>query len=93
MRNKNGQVIFVVFMVFLVVIVLALTLAYPLLQRTNDVRNQTYDGELVGMDCSNTSISDYTKAACYVSDVTPAYFIGGIIALAGLYIGAKFMLT
>ena len=79
--NNKGQVIFVTFMIAIVIIVLALAFAFPVKQATTQAR--------ADMDCSNTSISNYDKAGCYASDLTLFYFIGGMIFIAGVVMGAR----
>ena len=90
--NNKGQVSMVAFMIAIVVIIIAMALAFPTRQVADNAYNQTYDdGRAEGMDCSNSSISDYVKAPCIIADITPAFFIGGLIGLAGLIAGAKIL--
>lgn len=83
--NKRGQVIFYTFMLAVIVIVLALALAFPVKQATDNART--------AMNCSDgTTISMFDNATCFIQDVTPVYIIGGFIALAGIIFGAKILL-
>jgi len=75
--NNKGQTLFYGFMITVTIIVLALALAPAIKETTDGVRNETY------MDCGNTSISDFDKAACVSTDLSSVYFIGGLITLAG----------
>ena len=77
----------VAFMLALCLIILGLSFAIPINQTTTNAMNST--SEIGGMDCNNSSISMYTKAGCLVADISQSYFIGGIIALAGVIIAAK----
>ena len=85
--NKKGQVIFYGFMLGIVVIVLALALAPPVKEFIDDARNTT-----TGMDCGNSSISDFDKAACIAVDLNGWYFIGGLIMIGGIIIGARILI-
>ena len=98
--NKKGQAIFYSLMVGLVIIILGLALAPAVSQSTNTARNTSSnvsytdaDGNTgnitqIGMDCSNSSISNFDKAACLATDLTLPYFIGFLIFLAGAIITA-----
>lgn len=84
-KNKKGQLIFVSFMFAVTIIVLALAWAFPIREAVDNTRTS--------MDCSNTSISNFDKAGCLVSDMTIFYFIGGLIAMVGIVIGTKIAFT
>ena len=88
--NKNGQVFFYTFMLGIVIIILALAFAYPVKQAVDTARNPS-SGDFTGLDCANTSISNYDKAACLITDVTTPYFIIGLLAIGGAVIGAKLL--
>ena len=90
--NKSGNVTIYGIMLALTVIVLALALAGPVKEFTDTARNNT-DGDTIGMDCSNGTISDFTKAACVATDLNIFYFIGGIIVLAGVIISARIIFS
>jgi len=79
--NKKSQIIFFAFMMAIVIIVLALGLIYSVKEAKDNARTS--------LDCTNTSISDYDKATCLITDISLPYFIGGLFALAGLIIGAR----
>lgn len=81
--NNKGQVFFFTFMIGVTLIVLALALAPVLVDRTTDARNST------NLDCNNASISTFNKATCYVTDLSPFYFVAGMIFIAGAVIGAR----
>jgi hypothetical protein len=86
--NARGQVIFYTLMISTVIIVLALAFAAPVKQAVDAARsNSTADS--VGLDCANSSISDYQKATCVTTDLTLPYFILGLIGIAGIAFGAK----
>jgi hypothetical protein len=92
--NKNGQVIFFTLMIGLVVLVLAMGLAYPVLQSSDDATNYSGDvtGDMATLDCNNESISSFDKGACIVADLNMFYFIGGLIFMVGSIIAAKVLL-
>jgi len=87
--NNKGQAALYVFMLAIVVIILGLTFAYPINQITTDAMNETNSiGEVGGMNCTGTT-DNFVKAACWTIDIGQAYFIGGLLALAGVIIAAR----
>lgn len=42
-----------------------------------------------GLNCSNPDLSDYDKGACGLTDLTPFYFIAGLIVIAGIIAHAR----
>lgn len=84
--NSRGQMVFYGFMLAVTIIVLALALAGPVMTATNGARDTAVNN---GMDCANSSIDIYTKAACTSTDLTLPYFIGGLIAIAAVVLTAK----
>lgn len=88
MISSKGQVVFYSLMLGLIIIVLALALAGPVRERIDDARNVSTDNS-IGLDCSNSSISDFNKATCYVADLNIFYFIGGLIFIGISIITAK----
>lgn len=81
MMNNKGQVVFFLFMLAIVAVVLTIGISYAVRQSSDDA--------MTSMNCTNSTISDFTKAGCWVADISPAYFIGGLLALAGVIITAK----
>jgi len=86
--NNKGQLAIYGFMLGLTVLVLALALSPSVRDFTTGAMNQTV-GDTIGMDCSNESISDFTKAGCVVTDLSLFYFIGTLIFVAGTIVTAK----
>ena len=86
--NNNGQVVFYTLMLGIVVVILALSLAPIVNTFATDARNVT-DDTRVGLDCNNSSISDYQKSQCILTDIATPYFFYGLIGIALLIIGAK----
>jgi hypothetical protein len=86
--NKRGSVLFYSLMLGITVLVLALALASPTKTFIEDARNQTV-GDTIGLDCDNSSISNFDKATCVATDITLPYFIGGLIFIAGALVTAK----
>ena len=89
--NTKAQASAVAFMLAIVIILLALSFAPILNDITTQASNKTSSdlGEVGGMDCSNSSISDFQQAACWTMDIGQSYFIIGIIAIAGMVIAAR----
>lgn len=79
--NNKGQTILFLLMVSIVIVILALALAYP----STEASQNAYSS----MNCSNTTVNDYTKAGCYITDITPSYFIGAIILLGGIFLTSR----
>jgi len=89
--NKSGQTFLFGFMLSLTIIILALALAFPLRESADTAMNASTDTNL-GMDCSNSSISSFDKISCYAIDLSPFYFFGSLICIAGIIMGAKILL-
>jgi len=79
-------------MLGVVVIILALSLASVGKEFINDAMN-TSTSDAIGMDCGNSSISSFTKAACVVTDFSMFYFYGGLIFIAGVIITGRIIFT
>ena len=90
--KKKGQVQLYVFMLAMVIIILALAIAPAVKQSVDIARNQT-NGDTIGMDCSNSSISNFQKAGCIAADITIFHFIGGLIMIAGSVLAAKIIFS
>ena len=91
---KKGQVMIYGFMLALTVIILALAFAYPVYESAQNARNKSYsDTEFQGLDCSNSSISYYDKAACITTDLTPFYFVGALIFIGGIILVSKIVFS
>jgi len=86
--NRNGQVVFYTFMLAVVVIIIALAFAPVLKSFTDTAREPTTD-TAIGLDCNNSSISNFDKGVCIMTDMSLPYFILALIGLAGIIIGAK----
>lgn len=89
--NNKGQVILFTLMVSIVILLLALALAPPIKIFVDSARNES-SGDTIGLNCSTTD-SNFIKGTCVFVDLYTPYFIGVVIALAGLAIGAKIMLS
>ena len=86
--NNRGQLFFYSFMLGITILILALAFA-PAIKQQIDTTRSPSSGDYTGLDCGNTSISNYDKAACLVTDATTPYFIIGLLAIGGAVIGAK----
>ena len=91
LMNKGGQVIFYTLMIFVTIVILAMALVSVVKSQVDDARNPTSD-TAVGLDCSNSSISDYQKGQCLLTDLTTPYFFFGLLGIAGLIVGARVLL-
>ena len=86
--NKRGQVVIYTLMLAVVIIILGLALIPSLNESNQNARADTTDTQ-IGLNCSNPNLDDYYKGTCLIQDLTMPYFIGGVIGIAGLVIGAK----
>lgn len=86
--NGRGQVFFFTIMLGIVFIILGLAFAPTIKTFTDDAMNSTTDTR-VGLDCSNSTISDYDKANCVFVDLLNPYFVGFLIFAGGAIVGAK----
>lgn len=86
--NSRGQVAAMAFMIAIVIIILALAWTPAINEITSNVMNETYPIGGDGMNCSATT-DNFVKAGCWVADINQAYFIGGLLAIAGIVIAAR----
>ena len=93
MWNKKGSVLLYGVMLSLTIIILTLALAPAVSEFTVTARNASVVNATVGMDCGNSSISDFTKAACYATDLNLFYFIGGLLFIGGAIFTAKIIFS
>lgn len=92
--NKKAQTWAYGIMLGITVIVLVLALAFPIKQGVDNARNESSESggiENIGMNCSTTT-DNFVKAGCYVTDLSPFYFVGSVIFIAGAIILAKVVL-
>ncbi len=82
--NRKGQVFFFTLMLAIVVLVLMFGLLPGIQESVSSARNQT-----TGMDCDNSSISDFDQATCIITDLTLPYWIMIMLGIVGAMIGAK----
>lgn len=87
--NNKGQAVFVLFMIAVTVLVMAIALAHPVTTFVDYARNESDGLGGTGLNCTNPNLSEYDQGACGITDITPAYFIGGLIVLAGMIAYAK----
>ena len=86
--NNKGQIFFYTLMIAVVVVILALALV-PVIKQSVDTSRNASTTETVGLDCANTTISDFQKGQCVLIDLTTPYFFYGLIGLAMIIIGAR----
>ena len=91
--NSKAQALFYSFMLGLLILVLALSFTEPVKEQIDSIRNGTTLEGTQGLDCANSSISDYNKGACLVADLTIFHFLGGLIFIAGAILTAKLVFT
>lgn len=86
--NKNGQVVFYTLMLGIVVVIIALALVPVVNDFAQSAMNVTDDTH-VGLDCQNSTIPDWQKSQCVLTDASTPYFFFGLLGIALLVIGAK----
>lgn len=86
--NNKGQVAIYSFMIGLVILVLILAISPAVKEAIDNSRSETV-GDVIGMDCSNESISNFQKAGCLASDLSMFYFIGTLVFIVGAVITAR----
>lgn len=97
--NNKGQMFFFSLMLVVVVLILALALAPAIKEEVDNVRNNTLqsvdsDSSEVGsgLGCSNSSIDDFRRATCIITDLTTPAWIGILLGLGGAILGARIIL-
>ena len=91
--NKRGQAAgyAVAFMLAVCLVLMAVYFATPINQLTTAAMNET--SEIGGMACDNVTTSDFVKAACITTDIGQSYFIGGLLAIAGIIIAMRIIFS
>jgi len=84
--NNKGQMALVGIMIGIFVFLFAMLAVSPL---ADVVEEQLGSSNL---DCSNASITDGAKMACLALDLTIPYFFVTVLALAGAYMTAKWLM-
>ena len=90
--NKKGQVVFFGMMLGITIIVLALALAPTVKDCTDGARNETDLLGGTGLNCTSDDLSWADEGACILTDMSLPYFVVGLIAIGGMYFGAKFVM-
>jgi len=81
--NKQGVTFFLTMMLGISIIILGLALVPVIKEFNEDARNVTTSDGATGLDCSNSSISDFQSATCVSNDIT-TYGFGGLLIAIGL---------
>ncbi len=87
--NNRGQVFLFLIMLAMVIVILSLALSPTIKEFSDSSRNTTIGADAQGLDCDNSSISDFDKSTCIVVDLYNPYWVGFLLGLAGLVIAAK----
>jgi len=83
--NNKAQTAMIGLMIGIMIFMVAMIFIQPLGDVIDEVQNASQ------LDCLNVSISDNKKATCLIVELTMPYFIAVVIAVAGAYIGARFV--
>ena len=87
-KNRKGQVMMLTLMLAVACMFLLLAFA-PAIKSFVDVARNSSNGDQVGLDCDNSTISDFDKGACVTVDLYNPYFIGIALGICGALVGAK----
>lgn len=89
--NKSGSMRIYGLMLGVTIIILALALA-PAGQEFIESAMNSSSTDHVGLDCNNSTISNFDKATCAVTDYSLFYFFGGLIFIGGAVVTARIMI-
>lgn len=84
--NNRGQLAIVGLMIGIMAFLVGMITVGPL----GDVMDEQRSAS--NLDCDNSSISDGSKMACLVLDLTIPYWIAIIFAMAGAYVTARYVI-
>ena len=87
--DKKGITFFLTIMLGICIIILGLALVPTIKIFNLDARNSTTLDGAAGLDCDNTTISDFQSAACISNDITTYGFGAILIAIGLIVIGGK----
>jgi hypothetical protein len=88
MWNKKSQILIYGLMLSVTIIILAMAIAPAISESSETARNVT-NGDTIGLDCTNSSISNFDKATCVVTDINTFYFVGSLIMIGGIVLISK----
>jgi len=86
--NNRAQTAIYGFMLGLAILIVALAVAPALVEQTTSIMNESSTNS-IGLNCTNPLISNFDKATCYAVDLSPFYFIGTVLFIAGAVVTAK----
>lgn len=86
--NNKGSVVIYGLMLGLVIIVLGMALAPIGRDFVSSAMNQTV-ADQIGLSCNNSTISNFDRGACVVTDFSQFYFFGGLIFIGGAVLTAR----
>ena len=89
--DVKAQISIYGFMLMIIIVLLVLAFAFPVYQITTYAMNES--SSVGGMNCSSATVDDFTKAACWVVDFGMGYYVGALLAFAGIIIGAKIIFS
>lgn len=81
--DKRGQVLILMLMFAIVIIIVALAIAPAIIESATIARDTT------NLNCTNPAGTAFDKVNCIAVDMTPFYFIGIMVFIAGAIITAK----
>ena len=91
LKQRKGQTIFYTLMLGIVIVVLALAMTPVVQEFVTDARAPS-DDVGVGLDCANTTITNFNKAQCIMTDFGTPYFFLGLLGIAAAVIGARLII-
>lgn len=92
--NERGQMGVAIYGIMLGVIIMILAFALaPAGQESVATAMNGTVGDVIGLDCSNTSISNFDKGTCIITDFSFPYFFGGLILIGGAIMTARIIFS
>lgn len=89
--NNRGQVVLLALMLGAVILVVTIALSPVIKEISVEARNVS-SGDRIGLDCGNSSISDFDKSTCVITDLYLPYFLISVLGLVGILVGARIIL-
>ena len=86
---KRGLTPLITIPLAVVVLILALALSPTVKFFVDDARNSTSSIGDAALDCDNAAISNFDDAACIATDLYIPAFLGVLIGIAGVIVGAR----
>ena len=88
MINKKGSVMIYTLMLGITIIILVMALM-PTGKEFVDSAMGNSTADFIGLNCTDSSISSFTKATCAITDFSLFYVFGGLLFLGGIVVVSR----